>query len=439
MSGTRYHMKCQEFSRNDQRSLTLSAYANIGIDVAKGVLTLREVYNQIGQSGFDVDTDNVAETEAWVVNKLFAWTHIQFMFSTPTDEDGNQVTSIRVRLKGASGARWWNGGSWVAPGVTDWNTMEEVVTNFAEWTGSTLGFFINLVTTDNRYTPTLTAIKVAFQVDLPSYIGDWIISSLIPEMKDQIVLYSDYTIESNGGSSYILANYPLEAGVDIQDVVAVYDHTADPSHTTDLLDSYASGVLALTSAPLAGNAVWLRVSLAPLIAHTTNQDYTELDSAFAVLIDEVREEDAGEAGASDGVINIYSDPPAGVILPAPRRVHINLGISVTGPTAIDLVRLQDAVHEFFHKNRVLTSYATGDKVTMRPVTGFDDSPTSMNLSDLQMARMAARLENAYKYLGDAKVAGDPAYPGEGYGVGQVNLTFVNAATGATDSIVISED
>jgi hypothetical protein len=430
MSRHRTQIKNLHFHADQRRLLTFSSSA-ITIDAVRSELTLRNTVNSIGRTGYNTDDDHTVTTEPWVVNKLVSWRYIQFIFDTPTDDDGNEVTGIYLRLVGSSGARWWNGTEWEAPGADEWSTMEDVCNNISSWTDKTLGFVINLRTTDARYTPTLRHIKVAYKVDLPSFINDWILSSLIPALREEVQLFSEYVIEAHGGLAYTMSDYPLEASVDISDIVEAYDHANDPDHETNLFSSFASGVLTLSDVVPAGSPLWIRTRLQPTVAKTTNQDYDEIEGPFNVIIDEVREDDMGAAHADDGVINIYSDPPTGVIVPAPRRVNINLGISVTAPTAVDLGRLQDAVHGFFHRNRVLTSYATGDQVSMRPMSGNDDSSTSPNLSDLQQARMLAIMENAYKFLGEPNE--------EPYVVTNFAIRFINANTGASDTIDIPEE
>jgi len=426
-------IKCFSLGPDSVGRLKLSDPSKIGVDARNACLALRLVSDGIGGAWYSTDGDIYAETWTTQPGALVGWVQIQLIFAEPKDDNRNAVTEVKLRLTNGSVHKYWNGSAWVASGVSNWNTVQEVSENISSWNDPKLGFVLNLHTTDRRYTPAVSKVRMVLDVDLPSFMEDWIYRSLIAQMASDIIVATDYVIESPGGTDIDLAAFPLEGSWNIVDAEGAWDYTDDPGRDTNLFSSYTSGHITLSSPIDAGHRVWIRLLYKPVIAVTTSQDYTELDASPSILFETIEVQDLGRAALSDYVMDIYADPPTAVILSAPRRARILFNLVVTAPTAVDLMRLTESVAAFLDGHPVLTSFATDDRASLVVTSPFTSS-TSPNLADLQSAGMSFNLENIYQWLQPAQEAGD--VPGVGYGVKRV---LVGVEVGAGSEQIILED
>jgi hypothetical protein len=402
-------LKCLDFTADALASVTISDTSKIEI-VGRHLVLLAST-DYLG-TGYPTNETPYAETALYSPGALIAWHALQVFRSEPEDIEGNAVTDVRLRLSDGTDHYYWTGAAWAIT-TTEWNTVEDACDNFSSWTGP-VAFVVGLRTTDGDYSPSVTAIKFLYEVAVPSMLEDWIYRTIVPELEEGLRPETDFTITGPGGSTIDLDNFPLEGGLQLLDVVSVWDHTSDPDHLADLFLSYDSGTREITlSQPItAGNVVWIRGPYQPTVAVTTSQDYDEIASAPAVELDFDIVSDA-EAAADDYIMDEFADPPTAVILPAPRRVDIELTLSVTAGLAIDLVRLVEEVIRFCQENKVLASRSTLERATFR-LSDAMTWPKAPNLSDVQAASVLIRMDNVHLWTRDAYDA--DAASGVGFGV-----------------------
>ena len=409
----------------------------IGMAATGNAIVLKATTKVTGRSEFPTGEGYRFKVPAYTVPRVREWQLAQFDVGNVDDETGTQVTDVRARLHDGTDELYFTAGSWtvVSDPDVDWNSLEEVKDNLGSWDlDSPLGLVFELSTTDKRYTPAVSGFKLLYEVELVDEFNDWLYGALVDEMKSNVRPIKDIMIVSKGGTTIDFA-FSVEDKLEVwkrgddggtsmfTDIVAVYDETTDPNHRVNLFDSFdtVTREIDLTGPVTTAGDVLIRAVYEPLVAVTTSQDYVELAASPSVEFSDVDVEDLGEAPTDAYIMDVFSDPPTAVILPAPRRAHVAVTLTVTAPTAVDLHRLATEVTTFLQERRTTASPSTGDEVTLRIVNTFG-SATTPNLSDLHTATMSFRLENVYFHHRDAIDTGSGAPGSEfAYGVKQVEV------------------
>lgn len=436
MSTPKYMIWKVCFDYNYRSQVTVSDSGLVDFDPQRSHFHLKLVNDGATGSWYTLTS---AEPDMYVKSgtinpgKLVSYVSLEVDALEPTDDDGNADTAIQARVHNGTSQFYWDGAAWAAAGSGDWNSIQEVSDNLASWTGE-LGLVFNLTTVDKRLTPYLSGFKILYTVDIVSYREDWLYDVVVKQLADGVRPLTDYIVvqDNTGDTSVVLLD-----GWTITDLDAVWDHTDDPDHASDLLDSFdaVNGVATLISSVPAGHKLFIRARYAPTCAINTSPDYSELGSSPSITISNISVDDRGELGTSEYVMDKYTTPPTAVILPAPRRQNINMDIELNAALGIDMERLTEAMGEFINNHQVLTSAATGQQATFR-MTSDLETDNAPNFSEERASRMSVVLENIHVWHKPAVLAGDPSYPGVGYGVRQGGVTVTAQVGNATEDTTI---
>jgi len=212
--------------------------------------------------------------------------------------------SVNFKVNDGTDDLYWDGAQWSVAGASDWNTEAEVAAHIAALpaTSRTLALVINMVTTDKYVTPTLAAVGVLMNCDIDyllSLVGD----SLIPSLCAALQITTQLGALADGTAEVSLVS--VSNKWNIVSVDAVYNHTNDSSHDTDLLSSYDSSthIVTLTSAQAANDKLWVVLTIEPEAGLLWGgEDYGELSSVPAVIIESI-EESGSEVAARFDVPN----------------------------------------------------------------------------------------------------------------------------------------
>jgi hypothetical protein len=284
-----------------------------------------------------------------------AWAGFEVVDVQTEDEDGTALTSCGYRLSDGTSNYWWNGAAWVVNAI-NWNTEAEVATNIGDFpaTARALGIVINLVTTDNRYTPEVREIKVLYEAQI-DFKGDLLMRTLARALREGVRPISE-TIQRPGAvASFTLSVAGLGAPYDVVDVDAVYNHTADPDHMEDILGSYNAGtkVVTLIDTPAGSDDLWIRFIYRPSIDRATSGMYTELMKIPAIVIEGIGLINSAETAQEDSVVN--RSLGRGWKVPAPLMADIEFTLRCLTDKAQDQDRMVDEVKRWFANNQVITS------------------------------------------------------------------------------------
>jgi len=377
----------KEFRFLEEKRSEITLGTNVRLNPDEHLLQLKEDSND----EYPTTADLYAKT--WVTNpdSLKQWLGFEAE-AVHTTIDGVVVTSLGYRLSDGTDQYWWNTSAWVVD-TTNWNTEQEVAANISAFavTLKKLQVVINLKTTDKTATPKLKRLKVLYSSDV-KFQEDIVFRSLIPMLRDNLRPIGRHVLTKLSTSSTIdLKNdHPLETPYNIVGIDAVFNHTDDPDHATDLYSSFNVGtqVITLTGSVAADKVVWVDFLWEPEVAVTTSQDYDEIEKVPVVILDDINLVDASERGPNDSVVN-RSDGTAVKIF-APIRGDLDILMHLVTDKAIDQVRLADEVKRFFGNNQFLTSKGLDEEYRLW-LTSEYDLTTTANREDLHSGRVRFRV------------------------------------------------
>ena len=412
------------FGTDTASSSTSSNVSKISLDLKSSLINLVPQAKNVGTEKprfeFPTDSDLYVATKVETVPNNKSWDKFELTSTTPKSLDRVERTSVKLRLNDGTNHYYWNGGAWAVTS-TLWNTPTEINANLSSWSKTSLGFVINLKTTDVLLTPTVERIRVLHSVDLPSYLNDIVFDTVIGGLQDNVRAVAHLAVQATGTSTIDLDDYDLESDYDIKSIDGVFNDTSDPTHKTDLLSSYNSStkVITLTGSVLAADVILVNFKYAPQVSYMASQDYSEIATLPSVIFDSIEVVDLGEATGADYIMDTFLTPPQSVILPAPRRSNVVFTLDAYAPIMSDLYLLQETVMSYLQTKRTIESAATGKSMTLRITDQFAPIGGSQT-KDIQQSRMSFQLENVYMWMRPAEIA--DASTGTGFGVSGVKMT-----------------
>lgn len=346
-----------------------------------------------GRNVYSLDTDLTVTT--WISNPetLASWAGFE---AIPAASQQPAGTSVRYKLNDGTDDRFWDGGAWAVAGATDWNTEAEVTDNIASFpsTSRRIGVVVNLVTTDEFETPTLQAVEFLMDCEI-DYIKSLVADSLAPSLAEGIRHRVDITTRAPGGS--LVSLKALELDYNIVSVSAVYLDDTDPTHETNVLDSFDtdSQNAALTVSPERGVVLWLELLVEPEVyVNWASQDYYEVEKIPCVLIENF-DIVGNEVSARQSVIN--STAKTASVRRAPFRLRITLDVVLLAEKNRTLLTMLDKAMEHASTTHRLPWRAVDEVVSLTMVDEGAFAPKP-NLSDKHDTRYSLRLDDVYLWL-----------------------------------------
>jgi len=388
----------KEFSFEEQNRsrLTFSDSGKIRLDPKDGKLKLKvQSYNKAtGAAEYPTDDDLTVTT--WLTNPLALKQWLGFDVE-PLPAEQPAGASVRYRLNDGTDDRYWDGGAWsVASLSTHWNTQAEVSTNISTFpvTSKSLALVINLLTTDDSVTPTVEKINILMQCDL-DYIRSLVSDAILTSLRDGIQPSLDFALLSVGGS--VVSLLDMQTRYNIAAIEAVYNHTQDPDHTTDLLSSYdADGkAIRLTAEVPRGESIWVDFKVEPEVhLNWSSQDYVEVESLPAVVVDNF-DLTGNQVFATQIVRNIATNQAT--VRRFPFRLRLEFEVLLLAENNQTLLAMMDKALEHQAANTRFHWPAVDEYLSCScPSLGlFRPKP---NLSDKHEARYTLTLHNIYLWL-----------------------------------------
>lgn len=323
-------------------------------------------------------------------------------------------TSARLRLYDGTNERWWSGSAWTIAGTSDWNTVAEINAHLATYPVATTRQFapvLNLRTTDDRYTPVVTEIKMLWEGDV-EWTADVLIDSFTRTLQDELTFPVNLALPpvSVATSSINLTAYTIEDAPQFTAALAVYDHLNDPHHLTNLLGSYDAGTRILTISPAIpiGGIPYLRMNQRPQIAWDTQQDWAELGRLPQVILRNVDGVDSYfyPIAANEGIVDRVN--LSAYEIPAPFKTDYRLEVEVRTNRSREQLGLLDRLTAFFaggpagEVGPFIRSRATGERVVMVYGDPFTPVDIDTEIPDLRIFRARVVLQNVLNYVRPAR-------------------------------------
>jgi hypothetical protein len=402
-------------------SLTFSDPTKVRLDPADLRLKLR----LNSDFRYPTDADLAVRTRTYEPAAVRQLLMLQVVGETPVDEDGAAVTSIGLRLFDGTDERFWGGANWDVAGPGDWSTEAEVNANLATFDVSArkFGVVFNLATTDDRLTPTVLGALVLWRGPV-DWVDDLLVDSLVGMFQDELTYVEDLALPplEADASSIDLDDYVDEGELEFVGADAVFDHTADAEHATDLLTGYDVGtrVLTLASAIPAGNVPFLRMLVRPHVAWDTAQDFSEIGKLPSVVLRDAQNVVSCPYPERSAAGIVRKDTGAAVKTGPPYRATYEIEMEVNVDRTTTQARLMEEVLRIFQAGPpsevgpFLRSRATDRRYRLRLIEEFRAVDPRLNLADVRSFKADFRIEDAAL---DLKPARDL------YAVQKMNLDF----------------
>lgn len=349
-------------------------------------------------------TDSDLYVKSWVANpgEVREWQGFESTIIHKT-VNGSQVTGEGFRLSDGINEYWWDGDSWEID-TTNWNTEAEISANIVSFpaTARKIQVVVNLSTTDETQTPELVEIKILFGALLDSELEDLLLRSLVPELRSEIRPVTRFILLATEIDQIDLKQFKLDGDYRVVDVDAVFNHTTDPSHNTDIYSSHTSrseptdrwvdgqvDVITLSPSVGVGNTLWLRLKYEPVVAIETSRDYYEIEHVPCLVIESTRY-NAREFGGEHHVGN-KGDYTAKV-LKSPLQGTLEVSLVGMSGKLVDHERLNAEVNRFFGSSRVIRSTGLDESYRLWLV-GEHEHRSRPNASDLRTWTKIIRVEN----------------------------------------------
>lgn len=392
----RKFIKCFTWTELDRSRITLGPGTRIDPEINRACL---------GTYGVDeIPTDPDLFVKSWIANPtaVKAWLGFQAVIIHKKDFDGNIVTSAAFRLSDGTDQYFWDGAAWGVSGI-NWNTEEEVATNIGAFpvTSRKLQIVVNLRTTDDSYSPELEEIRVLYGALIDSEVEDVLERSLIPALRESVQPVTRLVITKSGSdNTIVLPNYVIETDYRLVAVDAVFNHTDDPAHDSDLFESntlrsvagdpWHDGtidVITLNALVEDGKTVWLRVRYEPVVAISTNQDWYEVGHVPAIIIERVLFE--GSRVVGEDFVGNKADGSA-FIVPAPLQGSLSFELLGIASSLADHEALSAEVNRFFASHDPLVSTGIDEPYRLWLVDEHEHLPSPAE-EELYSCRKRARI------------------------------------------------
>lgn len=356
---------------------------------------------------FPTDLDLTVALPSWNPNSVKGWLAFEELSEKPDN------TSIGWRVSDGTSTYWWGGTSWdvVTPTDGEWNTEEEVSENLPTFDHTTkqIQLVANLRTTDDSVTPVLKGYRLMMQAQF-DYWEDLVLRTVRRKIASSFNFITDFTSEMEADGTVF--NYKTEqrwipeqnigSGDDadsfqpeIVGVDAVFDHTNDPDHFTDLVDSVDlnTGAVTLTTTITADATLFVRYLVRPrVVISFPSTDHYEVGSTPEIIIEVV----TGE-GLSIEASKWMADKFRNVTykMGSPRLFKkVTFNCLVWTGSIVDSMRLTSAVDTFIATNRVVQSLALDIPYTLCEQGAGTYNPTP-NPTDMKQSSFQFIIENFY--------------------------------------------
>jgi len=350
---------------------------------------------------YSTAADLAVRTWLAVPNTVKRWIGFQAYVRNKNDFAGTQKTDVQFRLSadGITDLIW--DGAWLTAGVGDWNTEADIASNIATFpvTEQAIQVVVNLSTQLAVLTPEVDWVKLLYESDL-EWQEDYVVRSLIPELRDQIRPIGEYALDLAAAAATIDLG-AIETPYAIVGVDSAYNLTNDPKRLADIASAYDSGtkILTLTGSQALGEHVLVRFLYQPVVAFTTSQDYTELAKVPAIVVEDVGLFSTHRIEPGDHVINKSTGD--GYQLTEGYHTDIEFQIRWVADKAKDEQRLADELKRFFANNKQLRSRGQDELFDLYVIDRYGQQ-TTPSQDELQSGRLRGRIVRAVFYAGDAK-------------------------------------
>lgn len=279
------------------------------------------------------------------------------------------ATGIRVRLWTGTVEKYWTGTAWAtATTSAHWNTIAEVYAHLPTFTGSSLGFTVEISrATTTAVSPVLAGIAAVARVMFASTSGDDTrASSWMDDLLHRVLIRRTLVnVILPGADEFTAAAgsvVDLSAGVgqfpfDVTGVEAVYDVTADPHLVAPLAGTWNAGTQVwMPTVPfVVGHKIHVRFLFRPEVEHSSDGDFFT-DRLPSIVFESVTATSRTRAVGETCVVDEATQ--VGVAVMTPDAVTYQIQGRVLAARTSDRDRITDALRAWLGDGVVEVSPST---------------------------------------------------------------------------------
>jgi len=280
--------------------------------------------------------------------------------------------------------------------------------------GKTIGFSVNLRTSDPIYTPQVFSIYLLGTFDI-EFTEDILFDSLIPILEANLSVTTQINIKLVEDTDVVdFANqYVLDCvGYNITDVEIAYNVTQDPTKTENIATTYTlgepkerngnlPGSLKLNSIQSAGDILEIKLKYYPEIAINTAKEYYEITKHPLIVLEHITKKGSVTSPNSDiGRSYIRNKLTlTGVKENSPEQYDLIVEYVVFTGNQTDQYRLGEALHRFFNSTSEIRSWGLDEPYPLIVGTIFRSENTP-GIADISTHVGQFRIANLVEVIRD---------------------------------------
>lgn len=330
------------------------------------------------------------------------------------------ICDVKVRIYDGTGQEWKWDGSWQHAVSTDWNTQFEINNNISTFPlntqGKGIGFYINLKTDDELYTPMVKFVRMLGIFDI-DFQEDIIFDSIIPTIEEQIDVTTqiDLVLGSDTDVIDLTNEYKLVSDdYNFTDCQIVYNTTDDQHKVDNIVDNYVRGAarrgggndpgqIHLTSVQNQNSVISVKMKYFPEIAVNTSIDFYEVNRVPSLVLERIEVQNKTVAEKSEiGKDYIRNKITlTGVELKPPAQSDLLFEYAVFTGSQTDQHRLGEALRRLFNSLNHITSWGLDEpySIIIRDVFRSTNKPNASNVNTHQGSFI---VKNVISSIGEPK-------------------------------------
>jgi hypothetical protein len=392
------------FSEFYRDQITLSDSTKVRLDASDSKIKLKAD----SDGKYSTDSNLWAKSQFFWPRKGIQW---QGFFSdsyTPTD------TSLGYKINNGTNDYYWNGASWVIAGASDWNTEIEIADNISSFDHRKIAVVVNLVTTDETVTPTISQYFVGYTAKIV-FMEQWVFRTIVPNLRNNVRPLSGWVItQKTTGTTIDLDNHRQNTPFDITDVAYVYNYTDDSDLETNILSSYnpTTKVITLNTSVDAGKKVWLEFEYKPVVAVNTSVDYLEVAKVPAIIIENLRVEKSIRHGYNNELVN-KGDVSKTISYEPPWQCKLKGDIKILTASSADDMAMFEEIVRYISDNQSINIAATDEYVDWF-ITDYYSRDSGAENNDLRTSGISFEMRWLKAWLRAKKTSANGVYSISGF-------------------------
>jgi len=365
------------FDEKIRAGLTFSDSTKVRLNSFQRIYPVIQLTADETSGEYSTDSDLFIETPMFTPNALKRWLAFEaIVVEDPLTFILPAGASLGFKVKTTAGNYWWNGTAWAVAGASEWSTESQINDNFSTFPivtigNKSIGFVVNLKTTDAKVTPQVLELKMLGEYDI-EFFDDLVYDGVIRTLNTLFRSSSVLRFRASGSSSIDLDTVLVNKGYNITGIRTVYDLTADPLKLDNLFDSYVQGApkkdgfthepgtVNFTSAITSDHWVDIQFEFVPEIFIRTGQDYYEVPAYPSVVfeaIDDITDSFTMQANNSNGQ-DLIRDKAAKTAIEqiGPRQSSIRFRYAVYTDRQVDQMRLLNDINKFWANNAAISTH-----------------------------------------------------------------------------------